>query len=79
MYHRQRHNHKTTEKTLKPYCSWLEYKKALHIVRYYPTLKMYMAYKYWCHSHDLTPYFDEVDEEKACKLLIEQLQERLRK
>lgn len=63
-----------------PYMSWLDYKRLHHIVKYYPTENMYLNYKWWCLSHSYTPFGAEIsDSEKATRLLVTALQERLRK
>ncbi len=61
-----------------PYFDWLSYKRQFHIVRYYPTLNMYLHYKYYCLSHELLPFGAESkDEETAHAALLEHLRARL--
>lgn len=63
-----------------PYMSWLDYKRLHHIVKYYPTEKMYINYKWWCLAHQYTPFGAEIqDTEKATALLVVALKERLGK
>lgn len=57
--------------------SWLEYKRAKRIVRYYPTFAEYLAYKYYALANGFTPYGAEADEEKAHAALLLALRERL--
>lgn len=70
---------KINEKTIPNYLSWLEYKKLLHVVRYYPTFNMYMAYRYYAKANNLECFGGDTDEESAHELLLEFLRERVKK
>lgn len=57
--------------------SWLEYKKQFKIVRYYPTMQMYITYKLYCLSNNFEPFGCGMCEETAHKKLIAYLKSRL--
>lgn len=60
-----------------PHLSWLDYKRQNKIVRYYPTFKMYLNYRYRCFANGFLPSGAGEDEEKAYQNLIQYLKERL--
>lgn len=59
------------------YLSWLEYKKLKHIVRYYPTYNMYIAYRYYAKANNLDCFGGETSAHKAHELLLQELRDRL--
>lgn len=60
------------------YLSWLEYKKLMHVVRYYPTLNMYIIYRNYAKANNLDCFGGEAPVRKAHALLIEELRNRLK-
>ena len=68
---------KIDEQKLVDYISWLEYKKLMHIVRYYPTLNMYIYYRNYAHAYNLQCFGGECSVERAHALLLQHLRNRL--
>lgn len=65
------------EKNLVNYLSWLEYKKLKHVVRYYPTINMYIIYRNYAKANNLDCYGGEMNVYKAHALLLQDLRNRL--
>ena len=66
------------EKLIPNYISWLEYKKIMRIVRYYPTFEMYMNYRYFAKANYLDCFGgDNTDTVSAYNQLIENLKNRV--
>lgn len=59
------------------YLSWLEYKKLKRIVRYYPTLNMYVVYRNYAKAYNLDCFGSDAPIEKAHTLLLQELRNRL--
>lgn len=67
------------EKEMINYLSWLEYKKLHRVVRYYPTFKMYMVYRYYAKANNLNCFGGEKDPYEAHESLLRYLRERVQK
>lgn len=65
------------ESKLVNYLSWLEYKKIKGIVRYYPTMKMYVDYRLFATENNLYSFCCECSLHRGFALLIEHLRNRL--
>lgn len=70
---------KHDEKHIVDYISWLEYKKLQHIVRYYPTLNMYLVYRNFAKANNLDCFGGEQHPTSAHASLLKHLRERLNK
>lgn len=68
---------KINESEIVNYLSWLEYKKLKRIVRYYPTLNMYIYYRNYAHANNLDCFGGDCSVNRAHSLLLEFLRERL--
>ena len=68
---------KKAEKETSNYLSWLDYKKKNHIVRYYPTFRMYESYVYFSKALGLHCFGEQTPLQEGHKLLQDYLKTRL--
>jgi hypothetical protein len=61
------------------YLSWLDYKKLMHVVRYYPTFNMYVIYRNYAKANSLDCFGGETSARKGYDLLIQHLKQRVGK
>ena len=65
------------EPYLGDYLSWIAYKNAFNVVRYYPTFRMFEMYVNTAKAHGLNYFYENVDIEKAHQELCLYLKYRL--